>query len=241
MNHPKFSVLTATHNCLPYVGKCIRSVLAQTSSDWEMIIVDDCSTDRTFDRACEIADKHPNIHVYRNEKRLYCGSNYKKMLDMAKGTYCGVLDGDDTLVPHAVATIIEQYEKNPDVDFIWTKHVWWNTDMSRNRPGISSAPKNGTIYDSEGGMRHVYSHWRTFKTELRDKITLFNNLKCVVDKNLGYMLEQVGNGGFYPKALYNYRYHKANMSHNSSQKAMWREIRRLNKSKNRFKSRVLET
>ena len=64
---PKFSILTACSNQLSWIGQCMRSVLAQTcsKSDWEMIIVDDMSNDRSFDRACEIAKKNENIRVFR--------------------------------------------------------------------------------------------------------------------------------------------------------------------------------
>lgn len=236
---PEFSILTATYNCLPYVGQCIRSVLSQTSRDWEMIIVDDCSKDRTYERVCEITSKHDNIQVLRNRERMYCGPTYRRLLGLANGKYCGVLDGDDVLVPEAVATILDCYKGNPSVDFIWTKHRWFNTKMDKSREGLSSAPKHGTIYDSENNLKHVYSHWRTFKTELRNKTRLFTDLKCSVDKNLGYTLEEVSRGGFLPKALYHYRYHKENMSHHSTQKAMWREIRKHHKNKNRFPSRIV--
>ena len=229
----KFTILSGTINCLTFVGEMMRSVIAQDYDNWEHIIVDDCSSDRTYKRACEIAAKHKNIIVVRNDERLYCGSNYKKMLSMATGKYCGVLDGDDKLKPNAISTIVKLYETNPNVDFIWTNHRWGNTKMDRFRNGLSSMATKGTIYDSEVGLKHVYSHWRTFKTEMRDRGELFRDLKCTVDKDLGYNLEELGQGAFYPKQLYLYRYHSNNMSHNSSQKDMWKKIRKHHEDKSR--------
>jgi len=210
----------------------MRSVLAQDYGNWEHIIVDDCSDDRTYIRACEIAEKHDNIKVVRNEERRYCGMNYSGILEMASGKYCGVLDGDDMLVSNAISIMVKMYESNPHVDFMWTQHRWGNTKMDRFRKGLSSAPSRGTIYDTEGNaLKHVYSHWRTFKTEMRDRGPLFRNLKCTVDKDLGYTLEELGQGAFLNVALYLYRYHKQNMSHNSSQKAMWRKVREYHKDR----------
>jgi glycosyltransferase involved in cell wall biosynthesis len=230
----KFSVLSATMNCLTFVGEMMRSVLAQDYDNWEHIIVDDCSSDRTYKRACEIAAKHKNITVIRNDQRLYCGSNYNKILSMATGKYCGILDGDDKLRPDAISTIVKLYEANENVDFIWTNHRWGNTKMLKFRDGLSRMAKKGTIYDSEGNdLKHVYSHWRTFKTEMRDRGKLFRKLKCTVDKDLGYTLEELGQGAFYRDSLYLYRYHNKNMSHNSSQKSMWKEIRKYHKNKHR--------
>ena len=231
---PLFSILSATRNCLEFVGQMMRSVIAQDYDNWEHIIVDDCSGDRTYKRACEIAAKHDNIIVVRNHRRLYCGANYNKILKMATGKYCGVLDGDDKLEPYAISTIVRLYEENPHVDFIWTNHRWGNEKMTKFRNGLSSMADRGTIYDSEGDkLKHVYSHWRTFKTEMRSRGELFRKLKCTVDKDLGYNLEELGQGAFYSKPLYLYRYHKSNMSHNSSQKSMWKKIRRYHKGKHR--------
>jgi len=229
----KFSVLTATRDCLRYVGEMMRSVISQSYDNWEHIIVDDCSSDRTYKRACEIAAKHDNIIVVRNEERLYCGANYRKILSMATGKYCGILDGDDKLRPDSISRIVELYENNLDVDFIWTNHKWGNTKMDRFRNGLSSMAKKGTIYDSEAGLKHVYSHWRTFKTEMRDRGELFRDLKCTVDKDLGYNLEELGQGAFHSKQLYLYRYHSSNMSHNSSQKDVWKKIRKYHENKYR--------
>jgi len=210
----------------------------RTSVPWEMIIVDDCSSDKTYKRAKEIAASYNsksknNIIVLKNKNRMYCGPTYNYLLSLATGKYCGILDGDDVLLPDAISTIVKQYEANPHVDFIWTRHNWGNTKLDKFRNGLSTFPKNGTIYDSEKGFRHIYSHWRTFKTEMRDRGTLFRDLKCTVDKDLGYNLEELGQGAFLPISLYNYRYHLKNMSHSSNQKGKWKEVRQWHKNRPR--------
>lgn len=228
----KFSILTATCNQADYIADCIQSVIDQKHDDWEMIIVDDCSKDNTFKIAQEFSSDR--IKVYRNEKKLYCGMNYSKILSLATGEYCGVLDGDDKLTKDAMSTVVKRYRRNPDVDFIWTEHMWGNTKMDKFRNGLSRHAKRRTIYDSEGAsLKHVYSHWRTFRTYMRDRGQLFRDLKCTVDKDLGYTLEELGQGAFLRRPLYLYRYHPKNMSHNSSQKAMWKEIRKYHKNKTR--------
>lgn len=239
MGTPLFSVITATRNMLPYVGQCIRSVTSQDYPVWEMIIVDDCSEDRTFKRACEIAksfnakNSSKHIEVVRNDKRLYCGKTYARLLKMASGKYCGVVDGDDILLPEAISRVVGCYEENPHIDFIWTKHNWGNARLEKFRLGLSSFPKKGTIYDSEKGFKHIYSHWRTFKTEMRERGQMFRDLPCTVDKDLGYNLEEHGQGAFFPMSLYNYRYHKDNMSHHSAQKTKWMEVRNWHRYRER--------
>lgn len=216
----------------------MKSVLSQTYTNWEMIISDDCSTDETFKILSSFND--PRLIIQQNPSRLYCGANYAKMLNMATGKYCGVLDGDDMLKPEAIETVLKFYHKYPKIDFIWTRHRWCNGEMTREKKGISNKPKGKTIYESEEGFKHVYSHWRTFKTEMRHRGVLFKNMPCTVDKELGYTLEELGNGGFLDTELYLYRYHKKNMSHNSNQKQMWKKIRLEHMKRKRFKVMILK-
>ena len=229
----KFSILTATHNCSKYISDCIRSVIAQDYPDWELIISDDCSSDDTYSIASSFESE--KITVIRNRRKLFCGPNYAKLLSNATGDCCGILDGDDILLPNAVSTIISYYESNPEIDFIWTRHKWCNKDLSKSREGLSCKPHKKTIYESEKGLKHIYSHWRTFRTEMRNRGILFRDLKCTVDKDLGYNLEEMGSGGFLPIVLYCYRYHKGNMSHNSSQKKEWIKIRQFHDGRARNK------
>jgi len=235
-----FTVLTACHNHSRYIEDTICSVIAQDYPDWEMIVIDDHSKDNTFQAAEKVARGHNNITVLRNNPRLYCGGTYNRMIKLATGKICGVLDGDDQLLKNSISTIVSYYKKYPQLDFIWTNHYWYNSKMIKHRKGISNIPKAGTIYDSEKGLRHIYSHWRTFKTDLRDKAQLFDpKLKCTVDKNLGYILEEVGRGGYLDKMMYKYRYHPDNMSHHSNQKGQWHKIRIEHKRKRRIKSIIL--
>lgn len=231
----KVSILCSTRNCLPYVGQCMRSVIKQTYNHWEMIIVDDCSNDRTYKRAKEIAKKHDRIYVTQNKERLHCGGSYQKALSLATGDICCVLDGDDVLPYTSVERIVKYYLSYPDIDFIWTNHRWYNGDMTRYKSGISHIPRKSTIYESEENFRHVYSHWRTFRTDMKNKGSLFDpKLKCAVDKDLGYRLEELGKGGFVNEMMYYYRYHKTNMSHNSNQKSVWDAVRKKHKDCKRF-------
>lgn len=236
----KFTILTASRNCSLFIKQCVQSVIDQTYINWEMLIIDDCSTDNTLDELNNAINGNPNIKLIKSDDRLFCGGSYNKIVQMATGDICGVLDGDDALQPEAIKTVVSYYSKYPTVDFIWTAHRWFNKDMSKFRKGISSPPKRKTIYDTEEGLRHCYSHWRTFRTHMRDRAMLFDvSLKCTVDKNLGYVLEENGRGAFLNKELYNYRYHPTNMSHNSNQKQVWRMLRDKHKNKKRFSSIIL--
>lgn len=220
----KFSVICAMHDHSKYASQTIDSVIKQTYDNWEMIIVDDCSKDNTY----EVAKKFENdkIKIFRNETRLYCANTYQKLVELATGEYCGVLDGDDVLATNAIERIVGLYKKYAIVSWIYTQSWWCNDELKPKRKGLSRMPDRGKMLWMGQRLKHCYSHWRTFKTELREKRNpLFEkDLKCAVDKALGYVLEELAPGGFLDECLYYYRYHRENMSHKTAQRPVWRQI-----------------
>jgi len=225
MLEPKVSILCACRNIENYIEEAIRSVIKQTYKNWEMMILDDCSKDGTYKKAIAIAESYDNIYVHQNETRQYCANTYQKLLEMATGEICGVLDGDDVLARNAMERIVGLYGKYP-VDFIYTQSWWCNDQLKPRRQGLSRLPQKGQLLFMGRRMKHCYSHWRTFKTKLRDRRNpLFEkDLKCAVDKALGYVLEELARGGFLNECLYFYRYHKENMSHKTVQRSVWKKV-----------------
>lgn len=222
----KFTILTALQKCKPFVKDAIMSVVNQTYSNWEMFIVDDASGDGTYEEAVEIAKNYPNVQVYKNDKRQYCANTYERLVRMATGEICGVLDGDDTLAPNAIERIVSLYNKHPQIGWIYTQSWWCNGEMKPRRKGLSRLPIRGQLLVMGRLQKHCYSHWRTFRTELRERRNpLFEKgLKCAVDKSLGYILEELAPGGFLDECLYYYRYHKENMSHKTAQRPVWKKV-----------------
>lgn len=208
----KFSILVACYNKERFIKDCVNSVLQQTHSNWECIIVDDCSTDGSCKYLETISD--PRFKIFRNDSRIFCSSTYAEALKHATGDVCGILDGDDVLSKKAMSVVAKRYQSYPNIDFIYTQHFWCNKTMTKTRTGLSSPPKKGkSLAQMADGGRHCFSHWRTFRLALADKGVIFpEGLKVSVDKNMGFALEELGRGGFLPKKEYFYRYYKGNMS-----------------------------
>jgi len=208
----KFTILTACYNKVKFIKACVDSVATQSHKDWELIVVDDCSTDGSWDYLSSLND--PRIKIFRHEDRKFCSSSYATALKHATGEICGVVDGDDVLDKKAMAVVLKRYMAHPEIDFIYTQHHWCNGSLTTSRTGLSACPKKGkSLAQQAKAGRHCFSHWRTFRTHLRDKGLLFpEGLEVSVDKNLGFALEELGRGGFLPKKLYFYRYYRGNMS-----------------------------
>src|ERR1700730_15603176 len=101
-----FSILIANYNNSRFLEDALQSVLCQTYTDWEIILVDDGSTDQ-FE---EVADKYkPNhrIKIFRNEKNAGCGSTKRKCAEKASGSLLAFLDPDDFLHPDALKIMSE--------------------------------------------------------------------------------------------------------------------------------------
>ena len=94
---PLISIVTPVHNDAAFVRQTIESVLTQTYTNWEMIVVDDCSTDGSADIIHSYNDAR--IRYFRNEKNMGAAYSRNLALREAKGDYIAFLDGDDWWAP----------------------------------------------------------------------------------------------------------------------------------------------
>ncbi len=204
----KLSILTACYNKERWIEETAKSVLGQSDRRWEWIVVDDRSTDKSITKLQSVA-RDNRVAISCNSGRLYCSGTYAKALSMATGDCCAVLDADDILKPNAVANILSLYEKYPQIGYIYTQHDICTVKMQLMRRGVSSLPKPGKSFaEMAQSKAHCFSHWRTFRTKLRDQADIFpQNLKSCVDKNMGFVLEEIASGGFYDEVLYLYRWY----------------------------------
>ena len=96
MNKTKFSVAISCYNIEKYVERAMNSVLNQTFTDYELIIVDDCSTDKTMEIVKNIEKE--DIKIYNTDKNSgTAGATRNIAIDKANGEYIIFLDGDDCL------------------------------------------------------------------------------------------------------------------------------------------------
>lgn len=112
-NPPLVSVLMTVYNRQEYVGEAIESVLKSTYRDFELIIVDDSSTDRSLEIANGYAGADRRIRLYENRSNLGDYPNRKTAASYARGKYLKYLDSDDKIYDSGLAYCVEQMEKAP--------------------------------------------------------------------------------------------------------------------------------
>ncbi len=121
---PRLSILIPAFNARDFISQTINSVLAQTYTDWELIILEDRSTDSTLQIGKEYSAKHPEkIKVYQNEKNLGMLENWNKGISLCKSELFVKLDADDIWMPEFLQKSITILEKYPEVGLVFTKYL----------------------------------------------------------------------------------------------------------------------
>jgi glycosyltransferase involved in cell wall biosynthesis/SAM-dependent methyltransferase len=137
---PALSVCVPTWNGATYVAETLRSVLAQTFTDFELLIVDDGSTDATLNIVASFAD--PRVRVHQNARRLGLAGNWNRCLELAQGRYVKFLFQDDTLEPDAVAVLFATLEAAP-----LSPLAFGRRQIRYHGPGLEDFPLQGGYYD----------------------------------------------------------------------------------------------
>lgn len=113
-DRPTVSVLMTAYNREKHIGAAIESVLIQTFSDWELVIVDDVSTDRTCEIARQYAARDDRIRIIENEQNLGDYPNRNHAATFARGRYIKYHDSDDVMYPYCLSTMVELLESAPE-------------------------------------------------------------------------------------------------------------------------------
>ncbi|EAX8555969.1 glycosyltransferase family 2 protein [Salmonella enterica] len=95
MNNNLVSIITPIYNSAIWVGNLIKNVKEQTYQHWELIIIDDCSNDNTFEVLSHAAEKDKRIRLYKNKSNQGPGSTRNLAIELAKGRFIAFLDADD--------------------------------------------------------------------------------------------------------------------------------------------------
>jgi glycosyltransferase involved in cell wall biosynthesis len=113
MPSPLVSALMTAYNREKYIAEAIESVLASTFQDFELIVVDDCSKDRTLEIARQYT-ADPRVRVHINEKNLGDYPNRNRAAELARGKYLKYVDSDDIIYRHGLAVMAESMEQFPE-------------------------------------------------------------------------------------------------------------------------------
>lgn len=210
MKNTKVSVCIPVYNAQDYIGETINSIINQSFENFEIIIVDNKSTDKTL----EIVEKYydSRIKVFKNDKNYGMVKNWNICLKYANGEYIQFVCADDTLERNCLEEKVNFLDKNNDVVLVFnaTNIIDKNNKVIMKRKFTN---KNKII----DGIKFAINSFRTrniygeptnvlFRNEYAKKIGEFNEkLSYSPDWEYWMRLSKLGKIGYLNKALSNYR------------------------------------
>jgi glycosyltransferase involved in cell wall biosynthesis len=226
---PLFSVLIANYNNAHYIEEAIQSVFSQSYENWEIIIIDDASTDNSM----EILSKYKNdsrIHIFTNEQNYGCGYTKRKCVELASGTIAGFLDPDDLLKNTALHEMVEAHSNNPEASLIYSNLFHCDENLNNCKPSsyIRQVPEGLTYLEMSAGM---VSQFATFKIKYYLQTFGIDPIfKRAVDQDLYLKLEEVGQLIYLNTELYYYRINIGGISsfENKNKAFSWNILARIN-------------
>lgn len=202
-----FSIIIPVYNVGPYLSKCLNSLSLQRNKNYELILVDDGSTDESSVICDEFASKRiDTIVIHKANEGLSSARNVG--LNIAKGEYIVFIDSDDTVDPEMLAICADYLSNNPDVDIL--NFGFRRVDEKGNVLNVHSYD-NAKISKREALIEVLKDvNINSFAWSNIYKRTLFNDIKYPIgvyyeDKYVTYKLYSKANKiGIIPAVLYNY-------------------------------------
>ena len=159
---PKVSVVMSVYNGSHYLQRSIESILNQTFTDFEFIIIDDGSTDNTWDLITEYANRDRRIKCFKNQENLGLTQTLNKGLNLARGEYLARQDVDDVSFPERLEKQVSYLELHPSVALISTGVQY--VDNLGNQLWLDIPPTDPTVMRWEflfrNPLRHPTVMWR---------------------------------------------------------------------------------
>ena len=205
----------ANYNNGVYIENAIISIVNQTYVNWEIIIVDDASSDNSWEIIKKFAETYPNIRCYQNPKNLKVGATKARATSLAKGQICAILDPDDKLVPTALEKQVQCHLEDSNCSMVSSKYYICDEVFKINgiNTDVYKPEQNYSYLASKGGINAFWS----FKKSKYDLTRGFKTKYYLAeDQDLYYQLEEVGAVKVINEPLYYYRIHKNSISKNDN-------------------------
>lgn len=180
-NNPLITVILPVYNGERFLNETIDSILNQTFQDFEVIIIDDCSQDQSYNIIQSYAQQDERIVIIKNEKNLGIAPSRNKALSIAKGCYIALINQDDINFPERFSKQIDYLTHHPDIYVLGTSYI--GIDENGSELGIRTYP------DSPGLMQ-----WALFFGAFLSNPTLM--MRSEIFKKYNYRYHQSLSGDY---------------------------------------------
>ena len=213
---PQTTVLIPTYNCAKYIVPAIKSVLAQKYADYELLIIDDGSTDTTEEIVSKISDSR--IVYLKNSCNKGIVYTLNKGIEMAKGEYIARMDADDIVLGNRLEIQIDFLNKNPDHGIVggWYQVTNENGKIIDTVEGVTncSSAQLGLLFRNQFAHSVV-----TMRTDLAKQLKYDPEFQYCEDYDLWVRFAEVSKVTNLPAYYLSYRWYSEN-SCNRKQKEL---------------------
>lgn len=123
----KISIIMGIYNCEDTIKEALDSIINQTYKNWELIMCDDGSTDRTYEIALLVKNKYPDkIKILKNEKNMGLNFSLNRCLKEADGKYIARMDSDDRCLENRLEIQIEFLKKNKEFSLVGSNYSFFD-------------------------------------------------------------------------------------------------------------------
>jgi len=222
--NPLISVATTCYNQSHFIEDAIKSVVSQAYTNWELVIVNDCSTDKSLKVINKCIEKYKikdKVIIINNKKNVGCGYSLGKAITSSSGEFIAILDSDDALASEeSLGISVKAHLEHPEVALTYSNY--WNCRKNLKRKRIHKTKQIDNFLKQGGRV----SHLKVIKRKFYDMTEGIDpKLKQTVDKDLVLKIEEVGKLFYIDSELYCYRQHGANLSRSAGNKS--KEYREL--------------
>ena len=210
----KFSVLIAHYNNAEYFMQCYESLKKQTFQDFEIIVVDDCSTDDSFEKIQNYCNGDSRVKFFKNPVNKGVGFTKRRCVEEASGEICGFVDPDDALTEDAIEISVKAHENKCVAAYSQLYFCDENLNVQKVFKNTKKIKNNNPLFFN---IQFEVAHFFTFKKESYLKTEGINpDYKVAEDIDYILKLYEVGNFYFIEKPIYYYRIHKKGLSHDQA-------------------------
>ena len=205
---PRVTVVITTHNRLQWLKQCVESVICQQGVSWELIVIDDASSDQTWSWLAEIT--HTQIRLHRFEQNHERCLARNKGLAMARGRYVMFLDDDDWLWADALSLLSNSLDENPDANAVigarWA--VFTEEGYERRDAHPRRGLKRNVLDELLFGWSSV-SGQNLYRTDIIRSVGGFEEPKLIPceDRLLWMRVAMMGSVIMRPETVMSYRFH----------------------------------
>lgn len=213
---PLVTIVLPCYNAEKYLRECITSVLVQTFTKFELLIVNDGSTDGTFDIIRQFSDKRIiSIHNERNEGIT---NSLNKGIQLARGKYIARIDADDLMHEERLQKQVAFLENNKNKDIVMVGSHHYVIDELGKQIGLKQYPITCNEIKVLAHFQNPFSHPSVmFRSIIFKKIRYTNRYRHAEDYNLWFRILKGHHVANIPEMLTHYRIHKSNISQQSKE------------------------